>query len=76
MIGEMTPEIIAEVTRRLVDYYHPEHISTAQGDNGPDSDIDFCVVLPEDAPKPSKSSESRQAISIAAPLTWFRPCPP
>jgi hypothetical protein len=38
----------------LVDYYHPERIylfgSAARGDGGPDSDLDFCVVLPDDAP--------------------------
>jgi predicted nucleotidyltransferase len=44
---------IAEITRRLVDYFHPERIylfgSAARGDGGPDSDLDFCVVLPDDA---------------------------
>lgn len=48
-------EIIAEVTRRLVDYFHPERIylfgSAARGEFGPDSDLDFCVVLPDDAPE-------------------------
>jgi len=47
-------QAIAEITRRLVDYYHPERIylfgSVARGDGGPDSDLDFCVVLPDDAP--------------------------
>jgi predicted nucleotidyltransferase len=47
-------EAIAEITRRLVDYYRPERIylfgSVARGDAGPDSDLDFCVVLPDDAP--------------------------
>ena len=45
---------IAEITRRLVDYYQPERIylfgSAARGDGGPDSDLDFCVVLPDAAP--------------------------
>src|ERR1035441_8271010 len=50
----MTKEqAIAEITRRLVDYYHPERIylfgSAARGDSGPDSDLDFCVVLPDEA---------------------------
>ena len=48
-------EAIAEITRRLVEYYHPERIylfgSVARGDAGPDSDLDFCVVLADDAPK-------------------------
>jgi predicted nucleotidyltransferase len=47
-------EAIAEITRRLLEYYHPERIylfgSVARGDAGPDSDLDFCVVLPDDAP--------------------------
>ncbi len=47
-------EIIREITGRLVDFYHPERIylfgSAARGDYGPDSDLDFCVVLPDDAP--------------------------
>jgi predicted nucleotidyltransferase len=47
-------EAIAEITRGLVEYYHPERIylfgSAARGEAGPDSDLDFCVVLPDDAP--------------------------
>ena len=48
-------QAIAEITRRLVDYFHPQRIylfgSAARGDGGPDSDLDFCVVLPDDAPQ-------------------------
>jgi uncharacterized protein len=48
-------EAISEITRRLVDYFHPERVylfgSAARGDGGPDSDLDFCVVLPDDAPE-------------------------
>ena len=48
-------EAIEEITRRLVDYYQPLRIylfgSEARGDAGPDSDLDFCVVLPDDAPE-------------------------
>ena len=47
-------EAIAAITGRLVDYYRPERIylfgSEARGDAGPDSDLDFCVVVPDDAP--------------------------
>src|SRR5205814_2279765 len=47
-------QAITEITRRLVDYYHPERIylfgSAARGDAGPDSDLDFCVVVPDVAP--------------------------
>jgi predicted nucleotidyltransferase len=48
-------EAIAEITRRLVDYYHPERIclfgSVTRGDHGPDSDLDFCVVVPDNVPE-------------------------
>ncbi len=47
-------QAIAEITRRLIEYCHPERIylfgSAARGDGGPNSDLDFCVVLPNDAP--------------------------
>ena len=47
-------EAIQEITRRLVDYFQPERVylfgSTARSEEGPDSDLDFCV-LPENAPE-------------------------
>jgi hypothetical protein len=53
--GMTRDEAIAEITRRLVDYYRPERIylfgSVARGDDGADSDLDFCAVLPDDAPE-------------------------
>jgi predicted nucleotidyltransferase len=46
--------LVAEMTRRLVEVYHPERIylfgSAARGDAGPDSDYDFMVVVPDDTP--------------------------
>ena len=54
-ISVTTQETIEEITRRLVDFYHPVRIylfgSEARGHSGPDSDLDFCVVLPDDAPE-------------------------
>ena len=48
-----TDDTISEVTRRLVESCDPERIylfgSAARGDTGQDSDLDFCVVLPDDA---------------------------
>lgn len=48
-------DTINEITRRLIDFYRPVRIylfgSEARGESGPDSDLDFCVVLPEDAPE-------------------------
>ena len=47
-------EAIAEITRRLIEYYQPVRIylfgSVARGDDGPDSDLDFLVVVPDDVP--------------------------
>jgi len=46
--------IIQEITRRLVDFYRPVRVYlfgfVARGDDGPDSDLDFCVVVPDNAP--------------------------
>ena len=46
---------IQEITRRLVDFYRPVRVylfgSAARGDDGPDSDLDFCVVVPDNAPR-------------------------
>lgn len=59
-------ETIAEITRRLIGYFHPERIylfgSAARGDYGPDSDLDFCIVLPDDAPKDLYRPKAREAI--------------
>ena len=48
-------EVIDEITRRLVEFYQPVRIylfgSEARGESGPDSDLDFCVVLPDEAPE-------------------------
>jgi len=54
--GTMTREqVIAEITECLREYYRPERIylfgSAARGEDGPDSDLDFCVVVPDDTPE-------------------------
>ena len=55
-------EAIREITRRLVDYYHPVKIylfgSTARGEAGSDSDLDFCVVVPDETPNKKLSVRS------------------
>ena len=47
-------EAIAEITRRLADVCAPIRIylfgSVARGDDSADSDLDFLVVVPDDAP--------------------------
>src|SRR5580700_5026087 len=48
-------QAIEEITRRLVEFYSPVRVylfgSEAPGDAGPDSDLDFLVVVPDDAPE-------------------------
>jgi hypothetical protein len=52
-------EAIAEITHRLVEFYQPIRIylfgSVARGDDGPDSDLDFLVVVADDAPEYKRS---------------------
>ncbi len=47
-------EAIEEITRRLVDYFKPDRIylfgSAAREESSPDSDLDFLVVLRDEAP--------------------------
>jgi predicted nucleotidyltransferase len=47
-------EAIRDITRRLVAFYHPVKIylfgSVARGESGPDSDLDFCVVVADETP--------------------------
>jgi predicted nucleotidyltransferase len=72
-------DAIQEIMRRLIDYYHPERIylfgSAARGDTGPDSDLDFCVILPGDAPKSAYKPASTALWALEAPPMWsvFRP---
>jgi predicted nucleotidyltransferase len=48
-------ELIDEITRRLVEFYRPARVylfgSAARGESGTNSDLDFCVVLPDDSPE-------------------------
>ena len=48
-------QAIEEITRRLVEACQPVRVylfgSEARGESGPDSDLDFLVVVPDDAPE-------------------------
>ncbi|MGA2326094.1 MAG: nucleotidyltransferase domain-containing protein [Bryobacteraceae bacterium] len=48
-------EAIEEIKRRLIEFYRPVRIylfgSASPRDAGPDSDLDFLVVVPDDAPE-------------------------
>lgn len=73
-------EAIQEIARRLVEFYRPVKIylfgSVARGDDGPDSDLDFCVVMPDDTPAEKfRAGASRPAlrrISTAADIVPWR----
>jgi predicted nucleotidyltransferase len=47
-------EAITEITRRLVEFYQPERVylfgSTARGERTANSDLDFLVLIPDEAP--------------------------
>jgi len=48
-------EAIEEIKRRLIEFYRPVRIylfgSASPRDAEPDSDLDFLVVVPDDAPE-------------------------
>ncbi|MBI3129182.1 MAG: nucleotidyltransferase domain-containing protein [Candidatus Tectomicrobia bacterium] len=51
---------LAEAVRRLAEAYRPERIylfgSKARGEEGPDSDYDLLLVVPDDAPPERRES--------------------
>jgi len=73
-------EAIAAITRRLVEVCQPVRIylfgSVARGDDGPDSDLDFLVVVPDDAPddifRSGKLRGARRGIPYAADVIPWR----
>jgi predicted nucleotidyltransferase len=69
------------IVERLKQAYHPERIylfgSRARGDDGPDSDFDFLVVVPDDAPRERRGSrlayQALRGTGVAADiLVWTR----
>ena len=72
---------LAAIIARLVEAYEPERIylfgSKARGDDGPDSDFDLLVIVPDDAPADRKRSrlayEVLRGTGVAADvLVWTR----
>jgi predicted nucleotidyltransferase len=63
-------EAIAEITHRLIDFYQPVRIylfgSVARGEDGPDSDLDFLVVVLDDGPRTNCAPVPREG-SYAEP---------
>jgi len=78
--GMTRDEAIREITRRLVEDCRPLRIylfgSAARGDDGSDSDLDFLVVLPDDAPeeifRAGRLSRARQGVPHAADVIPWR----
>ena len=73
--------VLAEVVRRLVEAYRPEHIylfgSVARGDAGPDSDYDLMVVVGDEAPSQMRDCDlayrALRGLGIAKDvLVWTR----
>ena len=61
-------EAIAEITARLVRFFQPVRIylfgSVARGEAGPDSDLDFLVVVPDDvAEEKLRPGAARRAVT-------------
>ncbi|MGH7228858.1 MAG: nucleotidyltransferase domain-containing protein [Nitrospiraceae bacterium] len=70
-----------EIVARLKHAYDPERIylfgSRARGDDGPDSDFDLLVVVPDDAPRERRGSrlayQALRGTGVAADiLVWTR----
>ena len=58
---QATPDsLLDQVVERLVEFYRPHRIylfgSAARNEYGPDSDLDFLVVVPDDCPKEIRAS--------------------
>jgi len=72
---------LAEIVRRLVEAYRPERVylfgSKARGDEGPDSDYDLMIVVPDDAPRDRRHSRLAYQVlwgvrSAADVVVWTR----
>lgn len=70
-----------EIVARLKRAYDPERIylfgSRARGDDGPESDFDFLVIVPDDAPRERRGSrlgyQALRGTGVAADiLVWTR----
>ncbi len=73
--------VLAEILRRLVEAYQPECVylfgSKARGDEGPDSDYDLMVVVPDSAPPERRRSRLAHQVlrgtgTVADVLVWTR----
>lgn len=74
-------ETIEEIKHRLIDFYRPVRIylfgSQARGEAGPDSDLDFLVVVPDNTPpsrlRPAALAQVLSGIGTAADvIPWLQ----
>ena len=67
MIDSVVQKKIEEMVRRIVERFHPEKIilfgSHARGTAGPDSDVDFLVVMPVQGSRRKKATEIDLSLS-------------
>ena len=69
-----------EITRRLVDYFHPERVylfgSAARGDASPDSDVDLLIVAPSDEPNYERTGRLYSllgGVGVSKDILWATP---
>lgn len=79
--AKLLPPILTEIVTRLVNAYEPERIylfgSHARGEEGPDSDFDLMVIVPDDAlPERRRSRLAYERLwgvgTAADVLVWTR----
>jgi predicted nucleotidyltransferase len=67
----ITDELVYEVTRVIVDRFHPKRIiafgSYARGEQGPDSDLDLIVEMESDK---SFSERTAEVAKLFIPRDW------
>ena len=72
-------QTIAEITRKLVGFYNPARIylfgSVARGKVGPNSDLDFLVVVPDDTPEEQLGTGAAPGPSSVEPIGRAGPAP-
>jgi predicted nucleotidyltransferase len=66
LAASVTPEMLDEVVRRIVEAVHPRRIilfgSAARGAMGPDSDLDLLVVMPDGTHRRQAGTEIFRAL--------------
>lgn len=65
---EITPELIQEITQRIVEHFDPQRIvlfgSWARGEAQPHSDIDLFIEMESDLPRPKRAVEVSELFGL------------